>query len=63
MKIKFSTQGIFLAPMSVYVSRVKIPYNRSGPVRKAPSSLFTMAIFPGTIALAACSLLHLVGMG
>ena len=34
-----------------------------GPVRKAPSSLFTMAVSPGTVALVACSLLPSLGIG
>ena len=33
------------------------------PVRKAPSSLLTMAVSPGTIALVACSLLQSLGIG
>ena len=36
---------------------------RFGPVRKAPSSLFTMAVSPGTVALVACGLLHSLGIG
>ena len=35
----------------------------NGPVRKAPSSLLTMAVSPGTIALVACDLLHSLGIG
>ena len=34
-----------------------------GPTRKAPSSLFTMAVSPGTVALVACGLLHSLGIG
>ena len=34
-----------------------------GPVRKAPSSLFTMAVSPGTVALVACGLLPSLGVG
>ena len=34
-----------------------------GPVRKVPSSLFTMAVSPGTVALVACGLLHSLGIG
>ena len=34
-----------------------------GPVRKAPSSLFAMAISPGTVALVACGLSHSLGIG
>ena len=37
--------------------------NDVGPVRKAPSSLFTMAISPGTVALVACGLLHSLRIG
>ena len=36
---------------------------RDGPVRKAPSSLFTMAISRGTVALVACGLLRSLGIG
>ena len=37
--------------------------SREGPVRKTPSSLFTMAVSPGTVALAACGLLPSTSLG
>jgi hypothetical protein len=37
--------------------------NEAGPVRKAPSSLFTMAVSPGTVALVACGLLQSLVVG
>ena len=33
------------------------------PIRKAPSSLFAMAVFSGTVALVACGLSHSLGTG
>ena len=33
----------------------------NGPVRKAPSSLLTMVVSPGTVALVSCGVLHSLG--
>ena len=50
-------------PNSIAQAKPQVRPSAMGPVRKAPSSLFTMAISPGTVALVACGLLHSLRIG